>query len=120
MVADRKEYQKYLDGNASLLQGASPSYSFTRKRLIDIFLYTRFAHQPQAKRVKQFNECLQEVGNSDKLEWMFYIVIGKTGFFYSNANQFIENELQVYLEATGKSPSFDATLFEDGLGAART
>jgi len=52
--------------------------TFTRKRLIDVFLYTQYAHQPNDKnskpaqqREQQFNECLKEAGESSVLTWLF-------------------------------------------------
>ena len=30
---------------------------FTRKRLIDVFLYTQYAHQPDERRAREFQEC---------------------------------------------------------------
>jgi hypothetical protein len=45
---------------------------FTRKRLIDVFLYTRYAHQPDARRARQFRDCLAVVQNRHAvLMWLF-------------------------------------------------
>ena len=35
--------------------------TFSRKRLIDVFIYTQYAHQPSDKRTRQFCECLATV-----------------------------------------------------------
>ena len=52
--------------------------TFTRKRLIDVFLYTQYAHQPSDKRTKQYRDCLVEVGNrSEMLTWMFLTELWK-------------------------------------------
>lgn len=47
-------------------------WPFSRKRLIDVFLYTRFAHQPDVRRVRQFDECLAaSKQNTALLTWLF-------------------------------------------------
>src|SRR5207249_3624895 len=43
------------------------SVSFTQKRLIDVFLYTQYAHQPDDGRQRQFQECLQQLGGDRAL-----------------------------------------------------
>ena len=68
-----EEYQNCLNtmpDRPLFLQRGTPS--FTTKRLIDVFLYTQYAHQPDEKRQQQFRDCLSQVcGNHHVLTWMF-------------------------------------------------
>jgi hypothetical protein len=46
--------------------------SFSRKRLIDVFLNTKYAHQPDQRRSRQYQECLATVaGHQSLLTWLF-------------------------------------------------
>ena len=46
--------------------------AFTTKRIIDVFLYTQFAHQPDERRQRQYGECLTQMNNQhDALMWLF-------------------------------------------------
>lgn len=67
------EYQRHLQGPPdfhTIMKQAT--WTFSVKRLIDVFLYTQYAHQPDDKRQRQFNECLKEVkGDQDYLTWLF-------------------------------------------------
>lgn len=45
---------------------------FSKKRLIDVFLYTQYAHQPDERRQRQYRECLTELEeNEPLLFWLF-------------------------------------------------
>lgn len=45
---------------------------FTTKRLIDVYLYTLFVHQPDSKRERQFKSCLKSVNDDEHLLlWLF-------------------------------------------------
>ena len=51
---------------------ANVPLTFTTKRLLDAFIYTRFAHQPDARRARHYEACLAEVhGEKEMLAWMF-------------------------------------------------
>lgn len=46
--------------------------AFTTKRVIDVFLYTQFAHQPNECRQRQYGECLVQMDDQpDALMWLF-------------------------------------------------
>jgi len=63
---------------------------FTRKRLIDVFLYTRYAHQPDTKRSRQFQECLSAVGNNrPSLTWLFLMELHACSLHIRNAGVII-------------------------------
>ena len=105
-------YKATLDSKTSFC-GSSEEYSFTNKRLIDVFVYTKFAHQPSKERNKQFNECLREVGNPAKLEWIFYMALLLASARYRSALSVIDNELKTYLKLGGIQPTFDYSPFAD-------
>jgi len=47
-------------------------YPFARKRIIDVFIYTQYAHQPNEKRYRQYQECLTAAANiKSLLLWLF-------------------------------------------------
>lgn len=57
------EFRPFMEGT---------TLTFNVKRLIDVFLYTQYAHQPDEKRQRQFTECLQQVGGKRNfLTWLF-------------------------------------------------
>jgi hypothetical protein len=65
-------------------------FPFTRKRLIDIFLYTQYAHQPNAKRSRQFQECLSAMDNNrPALTWLFLTELHACSLHILNAGGII-------------------------------
>jgi hypothetical protein len=64
--------------------------TFSRKRLVDVYLYTQYAHQPDERRSRQFNECLSAVGgNRSSLTWLFLTEIWKCAIEMRNAGVMI-------------------------------
>jgi hypothetical protein len=65
--------------NAELLQfpwlvpfAESGRFPFSRKRVIDVFLNTKYAHQPNEYSTRQFQECLAAVGGRQGVfTWVF-------------------------------------------------
>ena len=65
-------------------------FSFTRKRLIDIFLYTQYAHQPDARRSRQFQKCLSAMDNNrPALTWLFLTELHACSLHIRNAGVII-------------------------------
>ena len=120
--AEKQVYEEFLSKPACLFPGLGPPYSFTNKRLIDAFLNTRFVHQPQERRIKQFRDCLQEVGNADRMEFAFYNAMLELARHYSALQWVLSNELPAYLNHTGAGPSFESPPFvnEGGRGSRPT
>lgn len=117
-----REYESYLnsvpDFRPFIQSGVC---TFTTKRLIDVFLYTQYAHQPDEKRQRQFNECLNEVhGKRVVLTWMFLTEIWKCSLKIGNAGRVISRWFQHYCDHHGVSPDVLKSLRVDhlGLGAA--
>ncbi|MGA2173126.1 MAG: hypothetical protein ABSG82_09010 [Sedimentisphaerales bacterium] len=88
---DRKPYYPPLLG-----QGEFP---FTRKRIIDVFLYTQYAHQPDATRIRQFQECLSSMNNNrPTLTWLFLTELHACSLHILNAGRIIANFYDRYLQ----------------------
>lgn len=85
------------------MQGAP--ITFSTKRLIDVFLYTQYAHQPEEKRQRQFTECLQQVGGRlNFLTWLLLREVWKCSLKISNAGLTIGNWFNRYCDHHGVTP----------------
>lgn len=95
--------------------------TFTTKRLIDVFLYTQYAHQPDDKRQRQFTECLNQVhGQNSLLTWMFFTEIWRCSLEIGNAGKVIAAWFKRYCEHHGVAPDVLNSLRHghSGLGAS--
>jgi hypothetical protein len=74
-----------------MLQVAGSAPTFTVKRVIDVFLYTRYAHQPSPDRERQFAECLAQVSGKDAILYFYFLseVWGVAHFFRSGASAIV-------------------------------
>jgi hypothetical protein len=71
--------------------------TFSRKRLIDVFLYTQYAHQPDIRRINQFQDYLRQVsGHRDLLTHLFLSEIWTCGLAIWNVGQYIPQFLDAY------------------------
>jgi hypothetical protein len=98
-----------------------PVVTFSTKRLIDVFLYTQYAHQPDEKKQRQFEECLAQVdGKRAILTWIFLTEIWKCALEIGNAGRVIVAWFKQYCVHHGVSPAVLNSLREHhpGLGAA--
>ncbi|MDB5308413.1 MAG: hypothetical protein JWO38_2615 [Gemmataceae bacterium] len=94
--------------------------TFTTKRLIDVFLYTSYAHQPDEQRQRQYNDCLREVhGKADVLTWMFLTKIWTCTLEIGNVGRIIAGWFKAYCDHHGVTPDVLNSLHRDlrGLGA---
>jgi hypothetical protein len=97
------EYTKELHSPAKLDPffgcGTSP-LPFSGKRLLDVFLYTQYAHQPDERRTRQFHECLAAVGGDrTRLTWMFLNTIWRCAIHIRNAGVYIAELQKRYCDA---------------------
>jgi len=93
--------------------------TFSRKRLIDVFLYTRYAHQPDERRVRQFGECLEQLGGRQQLlTYLFVSELWLASVHFLNAGRVIARVYDSYCQARGHAPSLvDSVSIETpGLG----
>lgn len=126
-------YAKWLAGAATEVQDSldeAPEFcslfqlgacSFTSKRLIDVYLYTQYAHQPCDRRERQFLECLAEVnGKRALLTWLFLAELEAYSSKYEHAGRVICSWFQGYCEHHGITPNVLLSLRDDhpGLGTA--
>jgi hypothetical protein len=73
MLGVKESYQRKLQEVPDFMPFIQPGQiSFTRKLLLDVFIYTQYAHQPSPKREREFNECLAQInGRKSLLLWLF-------------------------------------------------
>ena len=72
---------------------------FSRKRLIDVFLYTQYAHQPDERRARQFQECLASVGGRRPLlMWLFLTELRTCSLHMRNAGVIIADFYDRYCQ----------------------
>lgn len=115
-----KEYQQHLDS----VPDTRPfvplgTCTFTTKRLIDVFLYTQYAHQPNAARQRQFEKCLAELhGKHAVLTWMFLCEMWALSLEIGKAGRVITGWFQRYCDHHGVSPDVLNSLSDhhSGLG----
>ena len=114
VAEERRLYDEFLDAPAAKFHGTQPVFSFNNKRLIDVFLYTRFAHHPDETRTRQLKKMRAEVGSDEWLEFMFYSVVQQATMIYCNVSQYIAFEMDGYWKVGGLQPTADTTPFCNG------
>lgn len=95
--------------------------TFNAKRLIDVFLHTQYAHQPDERRQRQFTECLQQVGGKRNfLTWLFLNEVWTCGLEIGNAGRVIAGWFKHYCDHHGITPDVLNSLRAEhtGLGTA--
>lgn len=93
--------------------------SFTTKRLIDVFIYTQYAHKPNEKRQRQFKECLSQVfGKTNLLTYMFLVEVWQLSLLFVNAGRVIADWFGSYCSAHSITPDVLRSLRDEhsGLG----
>lgn len=97
------QYQEDLQHKPNIIpMPGSDKWPFSRKRLIDVFLYTQYAHQPDERRVRQYHECLKSVGgNRDLLFWLFLATMQHSSAHMANAGRVIARWFDSYCKAYG-------------------
>lgn len=111
-LQDLPEFRPFMQGT---------TITFSAKRLIDVFLYTQYAHQPDEKRQRQFTECLQQVGGKRNfLTWLFLKEVWTCGLEIGNAGRVIAGWFKRYCDHHGITPDVLNSLRAEhtGLGTA--
>ena len=82
----RAAYETILDKPLGLMPFTGErDIPFSRKRLIDVFLYTRYAHQPDSEIDRKYRKCLEAVGNNQPLlTWLFLGVLHECSLHMRN------------------------------------
>jgi hypothetical protein len=107
IVAEAAEYGKDLEESPPPVHfGQSTKLTFTRKRVIDVHLYTQYAHQGDERRERQYAECLAQVnGQLAALFWLFLWSLREIAGHIYNAGWYIAAFVEQYREAHGLVPS---------------
>jgi hypothetical protein len=119
VAAVASEFQSHLAAQQDLRPIMPSVANFTTKRLIDVFLYTQYAHQPDEKRQKQFVDCLAEVhGSRPILTWFFFTEIWKCALEIGNAGKMLSGWFDHWCKVHAVSPDVLNSLRDDhsGLG----
>ena len=103
-----REYQAHLCSTPGanfppIMKGCQPTFNV--KRLIDVFLYTRYHHQPDGQKERQYADCLRELGGrANLLFWLFLREVHESGRQVVNAGARVEQWLAHYCHARGLTP----------------
>jgi hypothetical protein len=89
------------------------TFKFSRQRIIDVFLNTQYAHQPNTGNEKfpdrelQFRECLAAVsGKKAVLTWLFLCSILDCASKICCAGKIIVNFFELYIKQGGETCNF--------------
>lgn len=112
------EYQSHLEAVPEFCKRRNDmNVTFTVKRLIDVFLYTQYAHQPKEQRQRQYLECLQQVaGRRNFLTWQFLTEVWRCGLEIGNAGRVIAARFKRYCEHHRITPKVLNSLRAEQLG----
>lgn len=117
----RAAYDTLLNKPPSLIPfGEGRNIPFSRKRLIDVFLYTRYAHQPGSEIDRKYRECLEAVGNTKALlTWSFLGVLYECSLHMRNAGIVVANFYDRYCKHHEIDPNVIDSVAVDhpGIGA---
>jgi hypothetical protein len=115
------EYTRMLSAAPHMVPGvADKEQLFCTKRLIDVFLYTQYAHQPDEKRAKQFKECLDQIGGSSaKLVWVFLTAVWQCSITMMNAGRIVADFYDRYCQCHQTAEDIVASVLQttSGIGA---
>lgn len=96
-------------------------WSFSRKRLIDVYLYTQYAHQPDEKGIRQFRECLDSVGGKQPLlTWLFLRALWGCALHMRNAGVVITDFYDRYCQYHEVSADIIESVYSDNPGIGTT
>jgi len=111
------EYEKELSEKPDTMPIPRDRVTFSRKCLIDVFLYTKYAHQPDKNRERQFIEYLAAVGNQNPLlTWTFLTELWMCSLHMRNAGVYIADFFDRYCQYYKISPPILASVSSDNPG----
>lgn len=95
------------------------SRPFTRKRLIDVYLYTRYAHQPSPQRTRQYEDCLEAFGsNPSALFWLFLSELQHCTNHMISAGRMIAGFVERYCQHHDNAPKLIDSVSAENPGLA--
>jgi hypothetical protein len=110
----RDEYQTNLNSTPrNVLPFVAGTVSFTTKELIDAFLYTKIAHQPQPRSIARWKTFVAQVGTEVRLEFLLYMSVMTLLCHIVNAAGWIEQYRNAYEQLYGFHPTFPDAGFID-------
>ncbi len=93
------------------------AFTFKTKRLLEVFFYTQYFHQPDQTREQQYKDCLAEAnGDKEFLTWLFLTEAWKCGLTIINLGKIIAGWLDAYCTHHKISPEYLDSLANDHLG----
>lgn len=99
--SERKEYTKKMTMPVSSMP-FDPPVSFTRRQLIDAFLYTQYAHQPKPKMEPIYQDCLAQLQErKSMLMFLFLTELHSCCLQICNAGNQIAKLFSSYCERNG-------------------
>ncbi len=125
VLGEAKSFESKLDSTPTFTDfGPFAAVSFSRKRLLEIFVYTQYAHQPDdankkpdQQRERQFAECLKEVGgNKNHLTWLFLSELHFAGRQIHNAGKIIAAWFARYCKHNKLTPDILNSLLHEHPG----
>lgn len=119
VAAGAAEYERHLNTPPDVFFLPPATCTFTVKRLIDVFLYTQYAHQPKDNRPRQFDECLRQVhGKQAVLTWLFLTELSRLSGEIGSAGKVIAGWFKHYCASHGITPNVLGSLrgHHPGLG----
>jgi hypothetical protein len=92
-------------------------FPFTRKRLLDVYIYTQYAHQPDERRTRQFNKCLTAIGGNRRvLTWLFVTELWKCVLEIQAAGAIIADFYSRYCQSRNIISPIVASIRSDHFG----
>ena len=112
----KEQFEQRLNSSANKPPFVS-GVSFSRKRLVDIFLYTQYAHQPDERRKRQYLDCLEQMSQREEmLTWMFLTEIWGLGIEIICAGRFMCGWTRQYCQFHSVSPSIIDSVSSNSYG----
>jgi hypothetical protein len=117
------EYELAMADSKLFPFGNQGQTTFTAKNLIDVLIYTRYAHQPLGKneqRQQEYDDYLRQLnGNKAKLDWMCLTEVWKSALTIGNVGRIIASWFDRYCQSHQSSADVLASLQDDhpGIGS---
>ncbi len=96
---------------------AGKNFKYSRKRLIDVYLYTRVIHQPKDDIGKKYQKCLDEVGGKQELlTFLFLTSVWQMVLAMGGPGRVIVGFYDHYCDHHGIRPDIHDSIGRENLG----
>lgn len=119
VAGERKTYLRKLDTVPDSVPQRRTLLTFTRRQVLDAFIYTQYAHQPRPDSEQLFKDCLRQTdGDMHVLTWLFLIQLWECSLEIKQAGRFIAEWFRKYCEHNKVSTDVLPSVVSDipGLG----